>query len=84
MSSYDKLLARLKRLPKDFTMDELRTIMKHNGYQESQRGKTSGSAIKFYRLSDGRTVNFHKPHPEGIVPIYVLKKIIVLIEEDEE
>lgn len=47
MSKKDKLIQRLKSKPKDFTYDEVRTLLNYLGFGESNKGKTSGSAVKF-------------------------------------
>lgn len=80
MASYEKLYRRMCTLPKDFTLDELRKVMKHNGFVERNRGKTSGSAICFYRESDDRKLMFHKPHPENNIPRYVLENAISVLK----
>ena len=46
MSKRQKLVERLKQRPKDFTWDELSTVLKQLGYQETKAGKTGGSRRK--------------------------------------
>lgn len=48
MSRFEKLLERFKSFPKDFTYDELRALLNHMGFVESNRGKTSGSRVCFF------------------------------------
>lgn len=43
MTKKDKLLERFFAQPKDFTYNELRTMLNGLGYQEYHLGKTSGS-----------------------------------------
>ena len=47
MSKKQKLINRLKTKPKDMTFNELETLMSSLGYSRSNKGKTSGSRIKF-------------------------------------
>ena len=48
MTKKDKLLERFFALPKDFTYNELRTMLNGLGYQEYHLGKTSGSRVLFF------------------------------------
>ena len=91
MSKKDKLLKRLLLLPKDFTFDEVVTILASFGFWEVKTGKTSGSAVRFKNDDfPHEPIIFHKPHPLNIVKIYVLKSIVAcltrcnLIENDYE
>lgn len=62
MGTKEKLIERLKHLPKDFTFDEAERLLTLFGYVKSNKGKTSGSRVLFHR--DGRFPLFlHKPHP---------------------
>lgn len=49
MSQFEKLWDRFLLVPSDFTYDELRKIMKHYGYSENNKGKTSGSRVVFIK-----------------------------------
>ena len=46
MSKKDKLIERLRTVPKDFTYEELVSLLKYFGFEEVKSGKTSGSAVK--------------------------------------
>lgn len=81
MSQFEKLLNRFKSFPKDFTYDELKALLKHLGFTEMNRGKTTGSAVCFYREKDERTITIHKPHPEKIVKRCYLKQIYEKLNE---
>ena len=48
MSQKEKLIKKIYRLPKDFTFDELKTLFSYLGFEVENKGKTSGSRIKFY------------------------------------
>jgi len=77
MSRKDKLLKRLLLLPKDFTFDEVVAVLASFDFFEVKTGKTSGSAVRFKNVSfPYEPIIFHKPHPQNIVKVYVLKSII--------
>ena len=48
MSQKEKLVKRIRALPKDFTFDELRSLFAYLGFEMESKGKTSGSRVKFY------------------------------------
>ncbi len=76
MSRHQKLIERLKQRPKNFTYSELIRLIKGFGYEESSRGKTSGSAVAFINKSTQQVVRLHKPHPGNIVKSYVIKNLL--------
>lgn len=61
MSELEKLKERLKSLPKDFTYNEARSLLTNLGYEEKNKGKTSGSRVKFERQGKN-DILLHKPH----------------------
>ena len=80
MSKKDKLIARLKTNPKDFTFDEAETLLGLCGYALSKSGKTSGSRVSFTRGQ--KTYHMHKPHPRKELLAYQIKSIITELEEE--
>lgn len=79
MSKKDKLVERLLKRPKDFTFDEMKSLLSYFGYQLYQGG---GSAVKFIKNESSEVINFHKPHPDGILKRYVLDQIIEKLRKD--
>ena len=77
MSKSKKLRDRLGTLPKDFTWDELVTLLGHYGFDVFNN---AGSKRKFVN-EHGRLVSFHCPHPGSIVKGYVLKEVKTLLDE---
>jgi hypothetical protein len=73
MSQFEKLFERFKKLPKDFTYDELRTLLGGLGYKEITQGKTSGSRVAFFNKKTSHIIRLHKPHPGSIVKRYALE-----------
>ena len=76
MSRFDKLFQRLLSKPKDFTYNELKTVLKHLNYIELKKGKTSGSRVAFYNEQSGHIIRLHKPHPKNILKMYQIDLII--------
>ena len=81
MSQKDKLIERLLRKPKDFTFDEMVSLLSYFGYNLKQGG--TGSGVKFARDNSNEVINFHRPHPNGILKRYVLDQIIEKLRKDD-
>ncbi len=75
MSKADKLLQRFLSIPKDFTFEEMRKVLKDCGYEEIKTGKTSGSRVAFYNNEPDDMIKFHKPHPSSIMKRCYLREI---------
>lgn len=45
MTNKEKLKKRIRQLPKDFTFEELETILYQLGFERDNKGKTSGSRV---------------------------------------
>ncbi|MBR6002512.1 MAG: type II toxin-antitoxin system HicA family toxin [Bacteroidales bacterium] len=73
MSKKDKLKERFKKLPNDFSFDELVRLFASVGFMLDNKGSTSGSRARF-RNGDN-VYCLHRPHPENIVKRGVLKNI---------
>lgn len=80
MVTKDKLIERFKRLPKDFTFDELTRLLEIYGFEISNKGKTSGSRVVF-KNGDKKPIMLHKPHPGNIVKGYALKQVLNYLKE---
>ena len=81
MGQIEKLIERVKKIPADLTFDEIRRLMKHLGYEENNKGKTSGSRVAFYRERDKAIIILHKPHPENVLKKYAIRQIIETLTE---
>jgi hypothetical protein len=82
MSKKDKLVERLMNKPKDFTFDEMKTLLSYFEYELKQGG--TGSGVKFIKRGSGEVINFHKPHPNGILKKYILEQVIEKLRKDGE
>lgn len=67
MSKNQKLAQRFLSATKDFTYQELKTLLQHLGYQETPTGKTGGSRVGFYNEQLDDMIKLHRPHPTSIM-----------------
>ena len=81
MGKKEKLIARLRSVPKDFTFEEGRTLLGLLDFEMSNKGKTSGSRVKFFHPS-GATIILHKPHPRKELLPYQIKDILEVLEKE--
>lgn len=79
MAARDKLLERIKRKPKDFTVSELDTLMRNCGCACRHGGR--GSSLRYYHLETGRVLIFDGPHPEKELYPFQIKKVLAFLEE---
>ena len=80
LSRKDKLIARLKSRPKDFTFIEAKTLLELCGYVISNSGKTSGSRVCFTRKQ--KVFRMHKPHPRKELLHYQVRELIDELKGD--
>ena len=80
MSKQGKLLDRLLSVPKDFTWDELTTLLGSYGY-ELINSKRGGSRRKFLCRETGLLINLHEPHPSKILKQYAIRDAIESLEQ---
>lgn len=79
MGRKEKLKAKLDNIPKNFTWDELVTLMSQYGFKLLKASR--GSGRKFYNEKFERLVLFHEPHPENTLKKYVLEEVKQLLDE---
>lgn len=80
MGKLEKMINHLKSNPKDFTFEEMQTLLLALGFELSNKGKTSGSRVKFYK--DGVFIILHKPRPRKELLSYQIKQIIEILSEE--
>jgi predicted RNA binding protein YcfA (HicA-like mRNA interferase family) len=76
MSRHEKLKEKLLPLPKNFSYDEMVKLLRGFGYEDTDRRRSSGSAVMFYHKELNDKIMFHKPHPEKELKGYILEMII--------
>ena len=82
MSQKDKLLGRLLALSRNFTYDELETLLGYYMFRPDNKGKTSGSRVLFIREGSTVKITMHKPHPQKELKVYQMKQVISLLEQE--
>ncbi len=84
MASIDALLDKLcmKPTPSDFHFSDLRRVMSHFGYLESNKGATSGSRVKFYDPQTGVVFLMHKPHPKDEMAKAAVDAVVDFLKEN--
>ena len=81
MSRRDKLVEKLKSRSRNFTYADLRALLAGFGYEESSRGKTSGSRVGFIHPGTGHAILIHKPHGGGGLKRYVVGMVLDELED---
>ena len=76
MNKKEKLIKRFRTLPRDFTFDEVVTLLQGFGFTLENKGSTSGSRVKFYNDTDKNAYIMHKPHPNNIVKGYMMRDML--------
>jgi len=82
MSTNEKLIKRFLSHPKDFTFDEMVRLMAIFGYRVSNKGKTSGSRVSFFKEDCKNFITIHKPHPSNLIKTYILLEVEKLFIEN--
>ena len=81
MGQKEKLIARLKSLPRDFTFNEAERLLGYLGFVRSNKGATSGSRVKFARPESGELM-LHMPHPGNALRTYQVKELLSMLERE--
>ncbi|MBP3506233.1 MAG: type II toxin-antitoxin system HicA family toxin [Lachnospiraceae bacterium] len=76
MSKLEKAKERLRLKPKDYTYTEAKVLLSQMGFVEHNKGKTSGSRVKFYREKDQKVILLHKPHPNDVMKAGAIKDLL--------
>lgn len=59
----------------------MESLLSYFGYQQKQSG--TGSVVKFVKDGSNEVINFHKPHPSGILKRYVLDQVIEKLRKED-
>ncbi|NOU62345.1 type II toxin-antitoxin system HicA family toxin [Marinifilum caeruleilacunae] len=81
MGQKEKLIKRLLSLPKDFTIQEMTTLLKRLGYKSFNKGATSGSRIAFVHEETKHVIRLHKPHPGNEIKVGALKSVVKSLKD---
>jgi len=74
MARWKVIGEKFKNCSKDITFDEAVTLLEHYGYQINNKGKTSGSRVRFI-CEDHCDILLHRPHPQKELKEYVIKDL---------
>ncbi len=81
MGQKEKLINRLKSKPKDFTFDEVESLLRYLDYKRSDKGRTSGSRVMF--VSENHPpIMMHKPHPRKELLEYQVKQLLEMLKQE--
>ena len=80
MGNKEKLIERFKSKPKDFTFSELQNLLELLGFVLSNKGKTSGSRVKFSKANI--VIILHKPHSRKELLGYQVKQVLEILERE--
>lgn len=85
MSKIESLLDKLcaKPTPAGFKFSELRKVMSHFGYLESNKSATSGSRVKFYHPKTKEVLLLHKPHPGDEMAKAAVDSVVKFLKEHD-
>ena len=81
MGQKEKLIERLRSKPRDFTFDEVETLLRYFGYRRSDKGRTSGSRVMFV-AEEHPPLMLHKPHPRKELLVYQVKQLLEVLEQE--
>lgn len=76
MSRLEKLKERILSKPKDYTYTEAKNLLRQLGFEEKNKGRTSGSRVAFYRETDKRVILLHK-----LMDIGAVKSLVAYLHE---
>lgn len=79
MGKHEKLLAKLKGRPNDFTFQELTTLLAGFDYALNQSG--SGSRVRFEH-EHCAPVFMHKPHPSPVLKPYQIDQVLDILRQE--
>ncbi len=81
MGRKEKLIKKLKNNPKDFTFEEMKALLELLGFVMSNKGRTSGSRVKF--MKNNIPIILHKPHPRKELLEYQIRQIVDTLEKED-
>lgn len=82
MGQKEKLIAKLRSNPRDFTFEEAETLLGYFTYKRNNKGKTSGSRVMFTSSEYKTKIILHKPHPRKELLAYQVRQLIEFLEQE--
>lgn len=81
MGKKEKLIAKITSVPNDLKYEEIKTFLEFLGYKELTKGKSSGSRVMFFRITDNDKILLHKPHGSNNISKNYIKVLIKHLKE---
>lgn len=81
MSKIEKMIERLKTVPADFTYKEMVSLLEALGFRMDNKGRSSGSRVKFVR--GNVELLLHRPHPRKEIKPYQIRQVLDILREEE-
>ena len=82
MSKKEKLIAKLKSHPKDFTFEDAESLLGYLSFVRDNKGRTSGSRVMFKSDVYKTKIILHKPHPRKELLDYQIKQLIDQLDQE--
>ena len=83
ISKLAKEIESLNAQPKDYTYEEVKSLLNKLGFYENNKGRTSGSRVVFMNRNNIK-IELHKPHPSNILKPYQAHNLLKKLSEMEE
>lgn len=74
-------MERLKSRPKNFTFEDVETLLGYLSYRRSNKGRTSGSRVIFVS-EEHPPILMHRPHPRKELLAYQVKQLAETLEQE--
>lgn len=81
MTNINKIISKFKNNSKNITFSETERVLKHVGYLKDNKGKTSGSRIRFFK-SNSENLLLHRPHPRNTLLSYQVKEVSEILKKE--
>lgn len=81
MTNINKIISKFKNNSKNITFSETERVLKCVGYLKDNKGKTSGSRIRFFK-SSSENLLLHRPHPRNTLLSYQVKEVSEILKKE--
>ncbi len=81
MGKKEKLIEKLKG-KKNFSYEELVSLLQYFSYYPCDKGRTSGSRVMFVNCDTHRKILLHKPHTRNYLLEYQIKQILNQLKQE--
>lgn len=78
---HKQTIKKLKNRSNSVTFDELASLLESLGFRRDNKGRTSGSRVKFLN-EQGIPIYLHKPHPRKTLLAYQVKTVTNILKKE--